>query len=165
MDTITTVQSISIPLFNNVIVPIFVSFATTLIVWFGWWLKKQWQVKHDARIETQSKEKAIFALMLETHSRQFAHIYVNQERTSHNFEDNLAATRELLVWSADAVLSEYARYMRELSPEPFAELVERERHFGRAILAFRKQLGYDNKGVSADDAAVIFKAGWRNGHI
>jgi hypothetical protein len=165
MDTITATQSISIPLVNSVIVPILVSLSTTLILLLGWWLRKRWQVKHDAKIETQTRERDVFTRMLDNHSRQFASISVNQNHTEHRFEDNLVVTKELLIWSSDEVLAEYSLYMQEKSPEVIGQLEKSEIHFGRSILAFRKQLGYKSKDITPEQVALVFKAAWRGGHI
>ncbi|MBU1422033.1 MAG: hypothetical protein KKG06_02415 [Bacteroidetes bacterium] len=168
MDTITTHQSMMYPLLDSTVFTAIVSSLTTIFVMalglLVWWVKKQWQTKHEAKTEIRSKEKEVFTRMLENHSRQFAKINVHS-LTKHNFEDNLAITRELLVWSADGVLAEYALYMQSLSPEAISKLEKREIHFGKAILAFRKQLGYRNKRVTPEQAAIVFKAVWGSGNI
>ena len=48
-------------------------------------------------------------------------------------------------------------------PESIKNLKEYEIHFGMAILAFRKDLGYKNKGdkIRPEQIVTIFKAGWK----
>jgi hypothetical protein len=148
--------------------PVLATTSAVLWTWFGWWLRVKWMAKHTAKEELRSKEKEVFEQMLANHSRQFAHFNVNQTRTEHEFEENLVVTRNLLAWSSDEVLAEYAMYLERLSqslPSQVQELKDWEVHFGKSILAFRKQLGYKNKRITPEQVATVFKAGWRGGHI
>ena len=66
--------------------------------------------------------------------------------------------KDLVVWAPDDVLAEYAMYFNKRAPE--SKLKDFEIHFGKAILAYRRELGFKNKKITPEQITVIFKAGW-----
>lgn len=171
MDTNTASQiSNGNPLFNSIVLPALVSLFTTLTVAvFGaviWWFKKHWESKQEEKREIVSKEKEAFSKMLEHHSNMFASFNSNSGlNVNVKLEDTFPVVRELLVWSSDDVLREYSLYLRTVFKDENNKLSDREMHFGKAILAFRKQLGYKNKDITPEYVAIVFKAFWQKGII
>jgi hypothetical protein len=69
----------------------------------------------------------------------------------------------MAVWAPDEVLAEYAQHLETKHPEDLRSIADHERHFGAAILAFRRELGFkDSKHqLTPERVALIFKAGWQ----
>lgn len=168
MDTTTVIQYLPTnSMIDSAVIPAIVSaFTSMVMLLLGagiWWFKRKFDRGQEVKKEKTEREKLVFERMLDNHSRQFANVYVNQNRTEHEFEHNLMVSKDLLVWSSDEVLFEYGEYMTE--EKLLAELTDREKHFAKSILAFRKQIGYKNIGLTPEKVAIVFKAGWRRGEI
>ena len=67
---------------------------------------------------------------------------------------------EIVIWAPDNVLYEYGMYFIKRNPEKEKNLKDFEIHFGKSILAYRREFKHKNKNIRPEMITAIFKSGW-----
>jgi hypothetical protein len=140
--------------------------AGSVITIFSQYFTKVLQNRIKKNEEKIMHEISSFESMLQIHHKIFKALYIDGGLPSNEvLDEHLQMIQKLMIWSNDEVLSKYALYISEINQSPIRDLKDKEVQFGKAVLEFRKQLGYKNKGISPDKIALIFKAGWKDSTI
>lgn len=122
---------------------------------FKFWMKKK--IIQSIASETQliEKQRTAFSHLLDLWSERV----IGEAIKSDDWIERFAkASKDVLLWCPDDVLYYYALYIQEFKPNGSSE---QEKHFAKAILGFRKALGYKNRGgnITPEHIVKIFSAG------
>lgn len=138
--------------------PVITGVLTVIIGWISIWVKNRLSRAKKRETELDQKKREVFQNMIDLHSEKIFGEYHNTDW----LERFAIMRKEIVVWASDEVLLEYALFHQKLFTESLKNLEEYEIHFAKAILEFRKQIGYKNKNskIKAEQITAIFKAGW-----
>ena len=138
--------------------PVVTAVITVFVGWITIWIKNRLSRAEKKVTELNQKKREVFQQMIDLHSEKMFGENIN----SNWLEKFAAMRREIVVWASDEVLLEYALFHQKLFPKSLENVQEYEIHFGKAIIEFRKQLGYKNKKlkIKPEQIIAIFKAGW-----
>lgn len=149
----------------TVIETFLISLLTTSLGFLFYILRLKFKEKSEAKAELELKKRKAFKKLLNEHSDLVFGTF--QNKTTQEWLNKFSEmSRDILTWAPDAVLSEYGKYAQEYSGKG-EDIIERELHFANAILAFRKSLGYKNKGklITPEQIIYIFRCGHKNKNI
>jgi hypothetical protein len=123
------------------------------------WLRKRITVSIENKFGIVQKEREVFSRLLDLHSELLV-----DESFDPWLKRFYPTIKEALLWCPDNVVREYTLYARELLGGRFnngKEVSTHHLHFAKAILAFRKRLGYKNwfHRIKAEDIAITFSFG------
>ena len=114
------------------------------------------------RQQDREGKRISFDKALSLHSDTFFALHIKRESSPAPNENQLEASRQVILWGSDEVVYHFANYFATLSPETFEAPKPHEIHFGNAVLAFRRnELRKKNKRLTPKHIIILFKAGWR----
>src|SRR3989339_832603 len=119
------------------------------------WLKRRIISSEENKAILIDKQRIALSQLLELLSERIARKQFDNEDWVELFAK---ASKEVLLWCPDNVLYHYAMYIQEFKPDGSEE---QEVHFAKAILEFRKAIGYRNwfGRITTEHIAKIFRAG------
>ncbi|HCY76505.1 MAG TPA: hypothetical protein DHV28_11340 [Ignavibacteriales bacterium] len=114
--------------------------------------------KSQSKAELEQNKRASLKRMLDSHSEILFNKH-HYENWHYNFSE---MSRNILLWGSDEILEEYGKYVMGRHPD-YEKIKEHELHFAKAILAFRKEIGYKNKKdkVTPEQIVIIFRSGYK----
>jgi len=143
---------------NTFLISAITAVLTVLLGWLSIIVKNWIYRKEKKESEKQKMKRKAFEKLLELHSKR-----VQGKQYEKDWLEEFANMCNLIiVWSSDSVLLEYALFIQNLIPEQQRKIENYELYLGKAVLAFRKELGYENKDdkITPEQIVLIFKAGW-----
>lgn len=115
----------------------------------------------DARIANrkvvEDSQRAAFSAMLNVAARRQAGEHTQEGKINQWHKDLAVANSDILFWCPDDVLVEYIKYSEHYRGK--SEFQEHEKHFAKAVLAFRKKLGYSNDTITEEQIVWVMKSG------
>lgn len=138
-----------------------ISTLTTTVAFFFYILRLRVKEQSQTKAELELNKRQAFQKLLNEHSDLVLDIF--DDKPIKDFQKGFSEmSKSILSWGSDEVLSEYGKYA-ELYYSKDSKIEERELHFAKAILAFRKELGYKNEKsvITPEQVVYIFKCGHR----
>jgi len=138
---------------------VFSTIISTVLVLLGifqfWWKKKIIHSTAD-KIQIINKQRDVFSKFLDLWSERV--IGKAHKPNSDWLERFARASKEVVLWCPDSVLEQIALFVETFDPH---KPKESEIHFAKAILSFRKTLGYKNwrKKITPEQIIKIFDTG------
>ena len=122
---------------------ILINLVFTVIAFLFIWSKVQLKLSTQNKVDREIKKRESFKDLLNHHSDLILgkHMTMPLKEWMGNFAD---MSKNILLWGSDKVILEYGEYVM-LRHKERREILEREIHFAKAILAFRKEIGYKNR--------------------
>lgn len=144
---------------------ILISFLTTLgtasVGFFFYYLRVRMKEKSQSKAELEKNKRESFQKLLDEHAKILLDKITDipLDEWIKEFSD---MSKSILLWGSDNVLSEYGKYVENYSND-IPKIEDRELHFAKAILAFRKELGYKNKKniITPKQVVLIFRSGYK----
>ncbi|GEM_PF-1607773 len=143
---------------------IIINLAFTIIALLYLWSRIQLKLSAQNKIDLEIKKRESFKDLLNQHSNLILgkHNKMPLEEWKNNFAE---MSRNILLWGSDKVIVEYGEYVTarfKNFKEKEINITEREIHFAKAVLAFRKGIGYKNrfKKVKPEHIIYIFRIGY-----
>lgn len=133
------------------------SLTTATGFFFKDYLHNLLKEKSQSKSELEQNKRESLKKLLDLHAELLIHKFENP-----NWLDSFSEmSRNIILWGSDNIISEYGEYVKKHSSKEFKEILEQEIHFAKAILAFRKELGYKNKKnkVTPEHIILIFRSG------
>lgn len=132
---------------------------TVTLGWLSIWVRTKLKRAESKALERDENKRQSLDKMLRFNSE-----FLSDEKSmTESIADLEEMCRPLVAWAPDEVLYEYANFLEGKLPGIINSITEYEVHFGKAILAFRKEIGFKDRRSKIDPRhlAAIFKAGWR----
>ena len=133
------------------------AFTTAFGFFINHYLKNLLDTRSQSKAELELKKRESFKKLLDEHSElflDFIHKKSDEEWTKSFSE----MRKNILLWGSDEVLFEYAQFVKKQYRHN--DVKDYELHFAKAIIAFRKELGYKNKKdkITTEQIVYIFRS-------
>ncbi|HPG41430.1 MAG TPA: hypothetical protein PLP19_19245 [bacterium] len=145
---------------NNIIIPIITAILTVILGWITIFIKDRILQKTKNESKKIKMQREAFEKLLDLHSERIQGKHLKDE-----WIDEFAKMSHLIiVWGSDKVLYEYIKFRQNQFSDKENIIKDYELYFGKAVLEFRKELGYKNKKnyLQPEHIVLIFKSGWNN---
>lgn len=139
------------------------AFTTTFGFFINHYLKNLLDKKSLSKSELEQNKRESFKKLLDEHSEIFLGLFHNKPLDEW-IKDYSEMRKNILLWGSDEVIYEYAQFIKKGFPQD--DMKEHEMHFAKAIIAFRKEIGYKNKRnkVTPEQIVFIYRSG-RKGNL
>jgi len=120
------------------------------------YLKKIIDRREEDKITIKENKRTSYKNLLDKHIR----ILIGTEPSDWTKEFSKVSI-DILLWASDGVLREYGKYI-ESREKSKIEIQEHEIYFAKAILAYRKELGFKNRRgkITPKQIVLIFRLGY-----
>ena len=142
---------------DTVIISVLTTLSTGVIGLLIYVIRNWFINKTKDKIEKSQNKRESLQKLLEMHSE----IIQDKQFDENWMERFFDMSKNILLWSSDNILAEYALYFQTKFPD--FKIDEYEIHFAKAILAFRKEIGYKNKQdkITPEQIVLIFRSGFK----
>lgn len=145
----------------NILILFLFSASTAIVTYLLVWFKLRLFVRAQDKITIEKNKRDAFKLLLDRHSDLF--LGKPQNRPVSDWLSNFSEmSKDILLWGSDTVLANYGNYALLRANNP--KISQREVYFAKAIMAFRKGIGYKNWfwRVKPKHIIVIFRVGFED---
>lgn len=143
---------------DTILISFFTTLATAAVGFFFYYLRTRMKEKSQSKAELEVKKREAFKKLLDEHSEIFFDLF-DKKPLEEWIKDFSEMNKNILLWGSDEVIYEYAQYIEQRHKQD--DIKGHELHFAKAILAFRKEIGYKNKGnkIIPEQIVYIFRSG------
>lgn len=126
-----------------------------LLAIFHFWARKRIIKSIADEIEIINRQRDTFSKFLDCWSERVTGDAIKSEDWIQRFA---SASKNVLLWCPDPALEQIALFVETFNPD---KPKDSETHLAKAILAFRKTIGYKNEGgkITPEQIVKIYKAG------
>jgi len=145
-------------IFDTIIISFLTTLGTASIGFFFYYLRVRMKEKSQSKVELELKKREAFKKLLDEHSEIFLDFFHKKELDEW-LKDYSEMRKNILLWGSDEVIYEYAQFVEKRHKQD--EIKEHELHFAKAILAFRREIGYKNKRskITPEQIVHIYRSG------